>query len=470
MSQSAEEGVALLAPAQSDDVAEYGAAEVEQGPEGGFGSDERRAAVQAPRGLSWPFAATLLLAKTIGAGVLQLPYAISELGFVLGVATMVLFAAVSAYTGTLLGRCQNKLGGAALTLGDLAGSLYGSRVAWVVFAMLWTNFLFVNADYFLVAGQSMRLLFFGWDACDWGFALLAAATLLPLAQVRELTKLEWPAAVSLATLSVVLAACVAQGVRDGTSGSAGSSTEAVFVPKGGLLGLLDVFAGLAGTVYAYGNQDAALDVRGVMTEPDKFDRVVIVTAAVSFVVYTACAVGFYSVYGADVPGFILDILPYNWTRRVAGAAMFVHIALSYVITNQILGRHLHLAIRPQSANDWGVSGSLVWLAISGAALTACFVISEAVPFFENLSGIIGALLSAPIFFFFPAFFTLALKRKHPELEWDFPGESAVLHAIMALATAIFAFGLAGEVTQVVANFGEENTAPFACHTARSFRR
>ena len=56
---------------------------------------------------SWIFAAITIVGEIVGSGVLGLPYAMKNLGWLLGVAACPIFGLCAAYAGNLLSRAKN---------------------------------------------------------------------------------------------------------------------------------------------------------------------------------------------------------------------------------------------------------------------------------------------------------------------------------------------------------------------------
>ena len=68
-----------------------------------------------------------------------------------------------------------------------------------------------------------------------------------------------------------------------------------------------------------------------MAEPKRFGGVMQVTFPYMTSMYVLSASSAYGVFGGDTPSFLLDVLPFSWQRRFAGALLFFHIAVAYLV-------------------------------------------------------------------------------------------------------------------------------------------
>ena len=145
----------------------------------------------------------ILMAEIMGAGLLGLPYAMSRLGWVVGLAVSVSGAFFCTYSGILLWRVRHELGyGEAESYYDVAlgtgGPLFGSLVRAIVYVS-WAAVL----PYFLLAcADSLQGLVPGFVMATWQWALVVCGLLLPALQLRTFHQLSYLALPS--TVAVVL--------------------------------------------------------------------------------------------------------------------------------------------------------------------------------------------------------------------------------------------------------------------------
>ena len=81
---------------------------------------------------SWIFAAITIVGEIVGSGVLGLPYAMKNLGWLLGIAACPIFGLCAAYAGNLLSRAKNSYRPQCRSYVDLAE--YEKSLSFVYFS------------------------------------------------------------------------------------------------------------------------------------------------------------------------------------------------------------------------------------------------------------------------------------------------------------------------------------------------
>lgn len=70
-----------------------------------------------------------------------------------------------------------------------------------------------------------------------------------------------------------------------------------------------------------------------------------------------------------------------------------HVVVAYVITGQPFHHFLHSKIFPTTLDKSTMRGTLDWFIITAGYLVVGFIISNSIPFFEDVQGLIGSLVS-----------------------------------------------------------------------------
>jgi len=131
-------------------------------------------------------------------------------------------------------------------------------------------------------------------------------------------------------------------------------------------------------IFAYDGQKIYPEFISEMKKPEDFRKALNVAQPFLCSVYVIVCCVCYVYYGDSAPHYLLDVLNYNWTRTFAGCLMFVHMIISYTITQQVLTRAIHLMCFPDTVNalhpkDEGyVRGSLHWFGISTALMIGAY--------------------------------------------------------------------------------------------------
>merc|ERR1712007_100571 len=113
-------------------------------------------------------------------------------------------------------------------------------------------------------------------------------------------------------------------------------------------------------------------------------------------------------------GFFLDNLPLGDAFRWASLLLFLHVVVAFLIKQVVLARYLHSCMSParsalKFSDEGGGWAHAEYAAYSLILLLAGFGVAVCVPFFEDLMGLTGALLSAPISYALPMIFYAAAR-------------------------------------------------------------
>jgi len=121
-----------------------------------------------------------------------------------------------------------------------------------------------------------------------------------------------------------------------------------------------------------------------------------------------------------------------------------------------MARAIHLVISKENVNDRTFRGNLEWFIITVCVLAVCYVISNVVPFFDDLTGLIGASLvpigcwNLPIIYF--------VLNDPKAIHWI---EYPFLGLIFVLGLALAGIGTYSNLLNIIdswSNYG----SPFGC--------
>ena len=97
----------------------------------------------------WYHSSLLLLADIVGSGILALSGAFSKMGWFFGFLLLILCCPLNMYTGILLARLR-KHHPLVTTYGELGESLFGKKVGYACYAILYIYIFFVLGEYVVV--------------------------------------------------------------------------------------------------------------------------------------------------------------------------------------------------------------------------------------------------------------------------------------------------------------------------------
>lgn len=356
----------------------------------------------------WYQTTSILLAEIMGTGVLGLPAAMANLGWVLGVLSSVSFAAASTYAALLLSRVRNELYNSAESYADLALHTGGEGFAAFTRCTVLLTWSTLLPYYLLASAESMQGLFAGTGLALWQWTLVVAALLFLPLQARSLHQLTSLALASTVAIVIADAIILTVLVGEARRGAAPGATHSVGVPEG--TSAIQVFGHLSSFTFAYQGHSVILEVVREMAEPRDFPRAVVVANIIMVGVYTATSAVGYAAFGRGVAGFLPDSLPDGPARRAVSLLLLFHTGVAYLIVATPLHRALQRIVAPHTVDQPTAAGRACWLGLSLAQLALSVVLATAVPFFSQFQDLLGALTGAPMVFGFPAFFFLRARH------------------------------------------------------------
>ena len=95
----------------------------------------------------------------------------------------------------------------------------------------------------------------------------------------------------------------------------------------------------------------------------------------------------YARFGDAVPGFLLDVLPFNTSRLLGKALFFFHVIVSFTILNTALLR----AYASHSVTDPSFAAKREWGLMSLCVLGLAYALTDTVSVFEDMTAALGAL-------------------------------------------------------------------------------
>ena len=121
-----------------------------------------------------------------------------------------------------------------------------------------------------------------------------------------------------------------------------------------------------------------------------------------------------------------------------------------------------------SCSASGVAAAAAWFAASTSLFAIAWVIANGLPFFAELTGILGAISHTPIGLLFPSLFTLAVAHgagRTKVVESPRPlgcPQYALCVLLVLFSTVLMCVGFVANVRSAVLKAGDEGL-PFACH-------
>ncbi|PVD28156.1 hypothetical protein C0Q70_10741 [Pomacea canaliculata] len=355
------------------------------------------------QGLGVLTAVVFLVGEMAGSGVLALPNALENAGWI-GIVIIVACAAISAYTGQILGRCwtivQDRYpslrGHVRYPYPAMGYITYGTIGRLVVSFSI--NFTMFGASvvYLLLASQNVQdivkhLFKFNWSFCYW--MLVVVCILLPISWLGT-PKDFWPIAVgAMAATSIACVILVANMTVDIPDNPRVIHSDVTLLS----------FAQAFGTIcFAFGGHPMFPTFQSDMREPSKFPRVCYFGFLALAVMYLPVATSGYFVYGKSVKANLLQSISPGAMRMIAEILVTGHLFCGFIIIINPVCQEIEELLKIEKHFNWkrAVVRSLMCLLVAFVAIS--------IPHFGTILSLIGGSTTTLLAFIAPPLIYLKL--------------------------------------------------------------
>ncbi|KNC80377.1 hypothetical protein SARC_07263 [Sphaeroforma arctica JP610] len=349
-----------------------------------------------------------IVTVTIGVGMMSMPLAFAQSGWLFAITCVFLAGTTSMYTGHLLGVCleeaneepgcfvksYTELGFAALkTPGEwLAGfGIYGTCLG--------------TSVVFIILAENMFGIIFGPDALDkklW--ALVFVGLLFPFTSIKTLNHVAVISfAGALASVMVFLVVVIEDITEATIGGTIGLKTDTILFETENPMQLATAATTI---VFSFAAHIVFPESYLQMSVRSTFSKAVVYAFSFALFIYLTISCVSYGVYGADILNGdnILDVLPNNWATKMMAAFLLVHLVTAFLVILNPVYRAIELA--------WGIDDkpySLVWMMTLRILIIGCsYFVAVAIPFFSSVMSLLGATTITVSTFTCPCLFYLKL--------------------------------------------------------------
>ncbi|XP_049359496.1 lysine histidine transporter 2-like [Solanum verrucosum] len=381
--------------------------------------------ITSSRNAKWYYSAFHNVTAMVGAGVLGLPYAMSQLGWGVGVTVMVLAWVITLYTLWQMVQMHEMVPGKRFDrYHELGQEAFGEKLGlWIVVPQQLLVEVGVNIVYMVTGGKSLQKIYE--TGCPNCHPLKTSYFILMFGCVHfflsfcpnfnSITLISFLAAVmSLSYSTIGWGASVHKGISPEVDYSPRASTS-----TGRVFGSLSALGDIA---FAFAGHNVVLEIQATMpSTPEKPSKkpmwkgVIIAYIVVAICYFPVAFVG-YRVFGNSVEDNILISLQKPaWLIIMANAFVVVHVIGSY----QVFAMGVFDLIESYLAKqrNFNPTKTLRVIVRTGyVALTMFLAISF--PFFGGLLGFFGGFAFAPTTYFLPCIIWLIIcKPKRFGLSW-----------------------------------------------------
>nr|CAD7395814.1 unnamed protein product [Timema cristinae] len=374
-------------------------------------NDGQIASSRKTKGLNVTSTAIFIAGEMAGSGVLALPRAIVDCGWI-GLVLVVVFCINAGYGGTRLGACWAILEErypehrvpVRNPYATIAYKAYGKRARMLVSGCIQFTLFGAGTVYLLLASQILQELLedllpnIGF--CIWFFVI---SVLLCFPMWFGSPKDFW--AVGVGALLTIAFACVlmfTQIVMDGLNKET--------VVKHQTHGFSDFFLSFGTILFSFGGASTFPTIQNDMVEKNKFSYSVAIGFSVILALYLPVSAGGYFVYGEDVDPNIVLSLSRTTLVLLANMMMGIHLVLAFLIVINPVCQELEEIFQ--------VPHYFHWKRCLVRTLMVCVMIfvGETIPKFGKILSLVGGSTVTLLTFVFPPLFYMRLCDQK-NVEW-----------------------------------------------------
>ncbi|CAL5871216.1 uncharacterized protein PFLUO_LOCUS5464 [Penicillium psychrofluorescens] len=348
------------------------------------------------RTVSWIRAAIIFLKIIFATGVLSIPSLMYELGAFPGAINVVGWTVLNAYCAIIQGNFRNKYPGCH-SVADMAQVVGGAVTKEIVGLLFTLSYVIVAASGIIGVSTALNALSLH-AVCTVWFSFIATVIIVICASVRKFSHIGWLTWIGFASVYIaVFIIVISVTTRDRPAaapqtGDFDLGYQAIGNPSftTGITAAATIFVSSAAT-------SAFLPVISEMRKPKDYPKAVylsmsLVTASYltfSLVIYAWCGKWIASpslgsagttikrvAYGIALPGLIVS------------GCLYVHVAAKYLFV-RILRNSRHL--QANTIIHWGT-----WIACTVGMASISFILACAIPIFNYVLALVGALCFAPL--------------------------------------------------------------------------
>lgn len=380
---------------------------------------EKRASVHVVTGLTITTSVLFITGEMTGSGVLALPKAVRDAGWI-GIVLILMCASISAFTGTVLGRCwvmvrrnvpklQEHVADPYPMIGYYA---FGSVGRNIVTASVYFTLYGVCVVLLLIASGNIQMLLqqvnVDISLCYW--IIIIGLLLAPFCWLKS-PKDFWPIALmaTVTTFIACLLICI-QSVLDVEKAKNATEDHLAAIEAGTdkpfERGFEAFFLAFGTILFCFGGMAAFPTIQADMKNPKQFPKTVIIAMIAIILAYIPVGALGYGVYGDLVSDNIFDSISTGPMKTIATILITMHLVFAYVIIQNPLSQIIELPLNIPDEFGWK-------RVLARTAINIIIIFTgESCPKFGHILGLVGGSAVTLNTFVFPSVFFLRFCQKH----------------------------------------------------------
>ncbi|KAL1205405.1 Lysine histidine transporter-like 5 [Cardamine amara subsp. amara] len=398
--------------------------------------------VTASREAKWWYSAFHNVTAMVGAGVLGLPFAISQLGWIYGIGAVLGSWVITLYTLWQLVELHEAVPGKRFDrYPELGQYAFGPKLGyWIVMPQQMLVQVGTDIVYNVTGGKSLKkaieLLIPSFAMRNTYYILIFTAIQLCLSQIPNFNSLK-----GVSLLAAVMSVCYSMiaFVASTVKGTENHPTSYGIRSQDSVDILFDAMNALGTVAFAFAGHSVVLEIQATIPStpevPSKKPtwKGVIVAYAIVLLCYLTVAISGFWAFGNLVEDNILISLQKPiWLIAVANFMVFLHVVGSY----QVFAMPVFDGIESCLVKNLKFTPSTC-LRIVGRSSYVALVgfVAVCIPFFGGLLGFFGGLVFASTSYFLPCIIWLVMKQPN---SWSFHWIASWISIIVGVLIAVLA--------------------------------
>ena len=408
-----------------------------------------------------------LIVEAIALGALSIPSVFARVGMVAGVILTVGLGFVAIYTSYVVGQVK-------LRYPEIEHYADAVGLCWGRFGKELTGVMFVLVLVLLVGGHTLTGTI-AWirivddtTICALVWGVISAIILFVLALPPSFAEFAILGYIDFASIVLAIGITIIATGVDASKQPGGLSAVdwALWPPPD--VSFFDAFISITNIVFAYSFAMCQFSFMSEMHTPKHYVKSIWALGLIEMVIYTSTGALVYAFVGNDVESPALLSSGFTVSRVAFGVALPVIFISGSINTTVVCRYMIGRAFRNSEIKYTNtVRGWVVWITACAIVTVIAWAIAGAIPFFNDLLGIISALFISGFSFYFPALFWFVLiKEGKWNKDWKNITLSIVNGSIFVMGITILGCGTYGSVRDIVDKYASGAIGtPFTCDSS-----
>lgn len=418
-----------------------------------------------PRG--WKKLTVCLIVEAIALGSLSIPSVFAHTGMVAGVILTVGLGFIAIYTSYVVGQVK-------LRYPEIEHYADAVGLCWGRFGKELTGVMFILLLVLLVGGHTLTGTI-AWirivndnTVCALVWGVISAIILFVLALPPSFAEFAILGYIDFASIIIAIGICIiATGVEAGKQAGGLSAVDwSVWPPPD--VSFYEAFLSVTNIIFAYSFAVCQFSFMSEMHTPKDYVKSIWALGLMEIFIYTVTGALVYAFVGNSVASPALLSSGFTVSRVAFGIALPV-IFISGSINTTVVCRYMIGRAFKNSPIKYTntFAGWVVWVSACAIVTVIAWVIAEAVPFFNDLLGIISSLFISGFTFYFPAlFWFILIKEGKWNQGWKNISLSILNGIIFVMGLAILGCGTYASVQDIMNEYTSGSVGkPFSCDSA-----